>query len=92
MGQDILTMLYYGKIAPWESGKAANPEAERLKERAAGETSRLEQMLDGEGRRLLEQLQDDSAQLEGQAACEAFRDGFRLGAQIMLAALGAAPP
>lgn len=82
MGQDILTMLYYGKIAPWESGKAANPEAERLKERATGETSRLEQMLDGEGRRLL----------EGQAACEAFRDGFRLGAQIMLAALGAAPP
>ncbi len=92
MEQDIISMLYHGKIAPWESEKRTTPRMERLREQIGRETDRLEQLLDEEGKRLLEQLQDDSAELEGQMICEGFRNGFRTGAQLMLAAMGITAP
>ena len=92
MEQDILSQIYYGKIVPWDSQKCRTPAMEELKKQISSETDRLEELLDKEGKELLEKLLDDNADLEGRMVCEGFRDGFRFGVQIMLAAMGGTMP
>lgn len=86
MERDILRQLYLGKITPWENRNDRTPEMAEIADRIDGEIGRLKGMLDGEGKALLEKLLDDTSDLECKTVCEGFKDGFRLGAQIVTAA------
>lgn len=88
MGQDILNQLYYGKIVPWENRNDKTPEMGPLGEQVDQDIERLEKLLDDEGKKVLERLLDNSAELERQMVCEGFKDGFRLGVQLLTAGMG----
>lgn len=88
MGQDILNQLYYGKIVPWENRNDKTPEMEPLSEQVDKDIERLEKLLDDAGKKVLEKLLDNSAELERQMVCEGFKDGFRLGVQLLTAGMG----
>lgn len=88
MEQDILNQLYYGKIVPWENRNDKTPEMEPLCEQVDQDVERLEKLLDDEGKKVLERLLDNSAELERQMVCEGFKDGFRLGVQLLTAGMG----
>lgn len=88
MGQDILNRLYYGKIVPWENRNDKTPEMEPFSEQVDKDIERLEKLLDDEGKKVLERLLDNSAELERQMVCEGFKDGFRLGVQLVAAGMG----
>ena len=92
LGQDILSKIYYGKIVPWEQPRCRTPEMEGLRERISSGTACLEGLLDEKGKELLEQLLEDDAELMGEMSCESFKDGFRFGVQVMLAAMGTKIP
>lgn len=88
MEQDILNQLYYGKIVPWENRNDKTPEMEPFSEQVDQDIERLEKLLDDEGKKVLERLLDNSAELERQMVCEGFKDGFRLGVQLVAAGMG----
>lgn len=88
MEQDILNHLYYGKIVPWENRNDKTPEMEPFSEQVDKDIERLEKLLDDEGKKVLERLLDNSAELERQMVCEGFKDGFRLGVQLLTAGMG----
>lgn len=88
MGQDILNQLYYGKIVPWENRNDKTPEMGPLGEQVDQDIERLEKLLDDAGKKVLERLLDNSAELERQMVCEGFKDGFRLGVQLLTAGMG----
>lgn len=88
MEQDILNQLYYGKIVPWENRNDKTPEMEPLSEQVDKDIEKLEKLLDDEGKKILERLLDNSAELERQMVCEGFKDGFRLGVQLLTAGMG----
>lgn len=88
MEQDILTQLYYGRIVPWENRNDKTPEMEPYSEQVDKDIECLKKMLDDEGKKVLERLLDNSAKLERQMVCEGFKDGFRLGVQLVTASVG----
>lgn len=88
MEQDILNQLYYGKIVPWENRNDKTPEMEPFSEQVDKDIERLEKLLDDEEKKILERLLDNSAELERQMVCEGFKDGFRLGVQLVAAGMG----
>lgn len=88
MEQNILNQLYYGKIVPWENRNDKTPEMEPFSEQVDQDIERLEKLLDDEGKKLLERLLDNSAELERQMVCEGFKDGFRLGVQLVTVGMG----
>lgn len=88
MEQDILNELYYGHIVPWENRNDKTPEMEPYSEQADQDIQYLENLLDAEGKKVLERLLDNSAELERLQVCEGFKDGFRLGVQLVIAGLG----
>ncbi|MCB6993237.1 hypothetical protein LI177_07070 [bacterium 210820-DFI.6.37] len=87
MEQGILNQLYYGKIVPWENRNDKTPEMEAFSEQVDQDIERLEKLLDDEGKKVLERLLDNSAELERQMVCEDFKDGFRLGVQLLTAGM-----
>lgn len=88
MEQDILNELYYGHIVPWENRNDKTPEMESFSEQVDQDIECLEKLLDAEGRMVLERLLDNSAELERLQVCEGFKDGFRLGVQLVTAGMG----
>lgn len=87
MEQDIIYELYYGRIVPWENGNDQTPELIPVKEQISADIEHLKGLLDREGNRLLERILDNSADLETHMVCEGFKDGFRLGVQLITAGL-----
>lgn len=87
MEQDILDELYYGHIVPWENQNDKTPEMESLSEQVDQDIEYLEKLLDAEGKKVLERLLDNSAELERLQVCEGFKDGFRLGVQLVTAGM-----
>lgn len=87
MEQDILSRLYYGKIVPWENRNDKSPETVSISEQVHKDIEHLEKLLDGENRMVLERLLDNRSELELQLICEGFKDGFRLGVQLLTAGL-----
>lgn len=87
MEQDILNRLYYGHIVPWEKRNDKTPEMEPFNDQADQDIQFLENVLDDEGKKVLERLLDNSAEMERLMVCEGFKDGFRLGVQLMAAGL-----
>lgn len=88
MEKDILKQIYFGEVVPWENRNDKTPEMMEIADRIDDGIERLKERLDNEGKKLLEKLLDDSSELENKTICEGFKDGFRLGVQIMAAALG----
>lgn len=88
MEKDILEQLYFGEIVPCEKQGDRTPELVDAAGRIDGWIGQLKERLDEEGKGLLGKLLDESSELERRVACEGFKDGFRLGAQITAAALG----
>ena len=86
MEQDILTQLYFGKVAPWEKRSGTDPEMDALRDRINATTQALGTMLSQEGREQLKQLLSDCSDLEARAVCEGFKDGYRLGTKLTAAA------
>ena len=86
MEQDILTQLYFGKIAPWEKRSGTDPEMDALRNRIDTAIQALEAMLPQEGREQLKRLLSDCSDLEARAVCEGFKDGYRLGTKLTAAA------
>lgn len=86
--QDILNQLYYGNIVPWENRNDRTPEMEPFSDQVDKDITYLEGLLDDEGKKVLERLLDNSAELERLQVCEGFKDGFRLGVQLVIAGLG----
>ena len=84
MKNELLRRLYYGEIHPWE--RTAPP--------GAGEQE-LNQMLRSfmrtEEVATLEQLLGDIDSLKAEETVQAFIDGYRLGAQLMLETLDFKP-
>lgn len=88
MEQDILSQLYYGNIVPWENRNDKTPEMEPFSDQVDKDIQCLEKLLDDEGKKVLERLLDNSAELERLMVCEGFKDGFRLGVQLVTAGMG----
>lgn len=88
MEQDILSQLYYGNIVPWENRNDKTPEMEPFSDQVDKDIQCLEKLLDDEGKKVLERLLDNSAELERLMVCEGFKDGFRLGVQLVAAGMG----
>ncbi len=86
MEQDILTQLYFGKVAPWEKRSGTDPQMDALRDRIDAETKALESILPQEGWERLKRLLSDCSDLEARAVCEGFKDGYRLGAKLTAAA------
>lgn len=87
MEQDILSQLYYGNIVPWENRNDKTPEMEPFSDQVDKDIQCLENLLDDEGKKVLERLLDNSAELERLMVCEGFKDGFRLGVQLVAAGM-----
>lgn len=87
MEQDILSQLYYGNIVPWENRNDKTPEMEPFSDQVDKDIQCLDNLLDDEGKKVLERLLDNSAELERLMVCEGFKDGFRLGVQLVAAGM-----
>lgn len=87
MEKDILSQLYYGNIVPWENRNDRTPEMEPFSDQIDKDIQYLEKRLDDEGKKVLERLLDNSAELERLMVCEGFKDGFRLGVQLVTAGM-----
>ena len=84
MSESILDRLYYGRIVPWENQNDVTPQMQEVKSRIDAAFRSLTEQLSNEGIHLLETLMSDRSDLESLALCEAFKDGFRLGAEFAL--------
>ena len=84
MEQDILTLLYYGKIVPWENNNDQSPIAQELRDRIDEDIHSLSAMLPEDAKAVFDRLLENRSELADIAACGAFKDGFRLGAQFTL--------
>lgn len=84
MGQDILERLYYGKIVPWENNNDQSPRSQELRDLIDKDIRSLSDMLSDGERSMLERLLENRSELADLAACGAFKDGFRLGAQFTM--------
>ena len=84
MSESILDRLYYGRIVPWENKNDVTLQMQEVKGRIDDAFRSLAEQLSDEGKLLLETLMSDRSDLESLALCEAFKDGFRLGAEFAL--------
>lgn len=87
MKQNILEQIYYGRFVPWNNRNDKTPEMRPISEQINNDIESLKGLLENDGNVLLERLLDNCSELECQMVCEGFKDGFRFGVQIMLAAI-----
>lgn len=87
MKNELLRRLYYGEIHPWE--RTAPPDAgeQELNQRIAKNIQTLRGYMRAEEVATLEQLLGDIDSLKAEEPVQAFIDGYRLGAQLMLETL-----
>lgn len=88
MEQDILDRLYYGKIVPWENRRDNTPEMDSLSGQVDQDIQWLKRALCDKEKEVLERLLENVSELERLQVCEGFKDGFRLGVQLVVAGLG----
>ena len=88
MEQDILDQLYYGKIVPWENRRSNTPEMDSLSGQVDQDIQWLKKVLGDEERNVLGRLLENASELERLQVCDCFKDGFRLGIQLVVAGLG----
>ena len=88
MEQDILDRLYYGKIVPWETRRGNKPEMDSLSGQVDQDIQWLKRALCDKEKEVLGRLLENVSELERMQVCEGFKDGFRLGIQLVMAGLG----
>ena len=84
MEQDFLDKLYFGKIVPWEKHKLDTTEMLEASKEVDSILERLSERLDDEGKKLLDRLMDARSDMTSVSEREAFKEGFRLGAEFTL--------
>ena len=88
MEQDILDRLYYGKIVPWENRRGNTPEMDLLSGQVDQDIQWLKKVLGDKEKEVLGHLLENASELERLQVSEGFKDGFRLGIQLVVAGLG----
>ena len=91
MKNELLRRLYYGEIHPWE--RTAPPEADEqeLNQRIDKSIQTLSGFMRADETATLEQLLGNIDSLKAEETVQAFIDGYRLGAQLMLETLDFKP-
>ena len=82
----ILESLFYGEISPWENLPENKETFQQLNQSLSQLSDTLESRLDEESKALLDQYLSGRADLEAMYCCENFKEGFRLGVQLVLEA------
>ena len=80
---DILTDLYYGRIAPWERRPTRNPEKRGLDRQIEDEKRYFTQKMSLDDCQRFEALENLYTQAGELDQVDAFSFGFRLGAALM---------
>ncbi len=83
----ILEDLYYGNIAPNAKSFSKNSPYAKAMGKLGKSDAYLQEVLDEEGKAMLKHFEDAQSEVSDIGIREAFIDGFRLGAKLMLAAL-----
>lgn len=89
MEEDIIEQLYFGRIVPWEKQVVKPPEIEQCGDQAYKDIEYLQTLLDEDGKKVLERLLDNGSEVERFQVKESFKDGFRIGMQLVVAGLEA---
>ena len=84
---DILSELFYGNIVPNEKSFRDNSEYKKTAKRLADTEEKLNALLSEEEKKLLEKLISAQIAITSITAEEYFKDGFKTGFKIVLAAL-----
>lgn len=87
MAEDILSELFYGQIDPWEDGPRDKEIARKLNHEMSELWKLIEQKADAECLELLEKYLVRRSDMSMMLQCDCFKTGFRLGAQLLLAAV-----
>lgn len=87
MRDELLRRLYYGEIQPWERTDTPGSVEQQLSQKIEEGIQVLRCALKKECIADLERLLDDIEALKADQVCQAFIDGYRLGAQMMLETL-----
>ena len=87
MRDELLRRLYYGEIQPWERTDTPSSLEQQYSQKIEEGIQVLRCALKKERIADLEQLLDDMEALKADQVCQAFIDGYRLGAQMMLETL-----
>ena len=85
--RQILESLYYGNIAPNAKTFSKNSSYAKAMGRLDKSDAYLHSVLGEEVKAMLKAFEDAQSEVNDIGIVEAFVDGFRLGAKIMLAAL-----
>lgn len=87
MPEDILSELFYGQIDPWEDGLCDKETARKLNHEMSELWKQIEQKADSECLDLLEKYLVRRSDMSMMLQCDCFKTGFRIGVQLLLAAL-----
>lgn len=82
---DILKQLYHGDICPVESSPSNNPAYTDTALKLIAAVDELEQVIPSDKHFLLENLQEWYSEQNMKELESAFEQGFRIGAQLMMA-------
>ena len=91
MKNELLRRLYYGEIHPWERTAPLDADEQELNQRIDKNIHTLRGCMRTEENATLEQLLGDIDSLKAEETVQAFIDGYRLGAQLMLETLDFKP-
>ena len=84
MKNELLRRLYYGEIHPWERTASPNADEQELNQRIDKSIQTLRGFMRTEEVASLERLLGDIDSLKAEETVQAFIDGYRIGAQLML--------
>lgn len=81
---NIISELYYGNIQPSKREYQTDREVAELVKLIERHEAWLTEHLDGKAKDVLDKLTDCYAELDGITAYESFREGFILGARLVM--------
>ena len=91
MKSELLRRLYFGEIHPWERTATPDADEQELNQRIDKSIQALCAFMSTKEVASLEQLLGDIDSLKAEETVQAFIDGYRLGAQLMLETLDFKP-
>lgn len=87
MKNELLRRLYYGEIHPWERTAPPDADEQELNQRIDKNIQTIRGFMRTEEIATMDQLLGDIDSLKAEETVQAFIDGYRLGAQLMLETL-----
>lgn len=91
MKNKLLRRLYYGEIHPWERTAPPDADERELNQRIDKNIQTIRGFMRTEEIATMEQLLGDIDSLKAEETVQAFIDGYRFGAQLMLETLDFKP-